>query len=228
MAARLEGDDSAFLAGVRVNRPAAGPTACALCFQDGSAGTSSLHPHPARPSRAAVSMPKPPPLAFILLGTCSVSWASLVAQMVRNLPAVQEPRVQSLGREDPLEKGNGNPLQYSCQECQGQRSPVGCSPWGHKESDRTEQRSLPASRAPYKTQMPLQDVCEPGLTAASPSFLRRGELRAPRASGVRRYPSQAGSECQIHRAHCSASAQQVCSCPGHISLSIHPFPTFDP
>ena len=31
--------------------------------------------------------------------------ASLVAQMVKNLPAVQETQVQSLGREDPLEKG---------------------------------------------------------------------------------------------------------------------------
>ena len=29
----------------------------------------------------------------------------LVAQMVKNLPALQETRVQSLGREDPLEKG---------------------------------------------------------------------------------------------------------------------------
>ena len=33
------------------------------------------------------------------------SWASLVAQMVKNLPAMQETWVQSLGWEDPLEKG---------------------------------------------------------------------------------------------------------------------------
>ena len=32
-------------------------------------------------------------------------WASPVAQMVKNLPAVQETQVQSLGQEDPLEKG---------------------------------------------------------------------------------------------------------------------------
>ena len=32
------------------------------------------------------------------------SWASLVARTVKNLPAMQETRVQSLGREDPLEK----------------------------------------------------------------------------------------------------------------------------
>ena len=31
-------------------------------------------------------------------------WASLVAQSVKNLPAVQETRVRSLGWEDPLEK----------------------------------------------------------------------------------------------------------------------------
>ena len=31
-------------------------------------------------------------------------WASLVAQLVKNLPATQETQVQSLGGEDPLEK----------------------------------------------------------------------------------------------------------------------------
>ena len=33
------------------------------------------------------------------------SWASLVAQLVKNLPAMWENSVQSLGWEDPLEKG---------------------------------------------------------------------------------------------------------------------------
>ena len=32
-------------------------------------------------------------------------WASLVAQMVKNLPAMQEMQVQSLSQKDPLEKG---------------------------------------------------------------------------------------------------------------------------
>ena len=32
-------------------------------------------------------------------------WTSLVAQMVKHLPAMQETWVQSLGWEDPLEKG---------------------------------------------------------------------------------------------------------------------------
>ena len=37
------------------------------------------------------------------------SWASLVAQLVKNLPAMRETWVQSLGWEDPLEKGKSLP-----------------------------------------------------------------------------------------------------------------------
>ena len=39
-----------------------------------------------------------------------------MAQVVKNLPAMWETWVHSLGREDPLEKGTGYPLQYSCLE----------------------------------------------------------------------------------------------------------------
>ena len=44
------------------------------------------------------------------------SWPSLVAQLVKNPPAMWESWVQSLGGEDPLEKGEGYPLQYSALE----------------------------------------------------------------------------------------------------------------
>ena len=48
--------------------------------------------------------------------------------------------IPGLGRSPG--EGNGNPLQYSClenpTESHGQRSLVGCSPWGRKESDTTE------------------------------------------------------------------------------------------
>ena len=37
--------------------------------------------------------------------TLQYSWASLVAQMVKNLPAMRETWVRSLGWEDPLEEG---------------------------------------------------------------------------------------------------------------------------
>ena len=34
-----------------------------------------------------------------------LEWASLVAQTIKNPPTMQETKVQSLGWEDPLEKG---------------------------------------------------------------------------------------------------------------------------
>ena len=37
-----------------------------------------------------------------------------MAQRLKRLPAVQETRVRSLRREDPLDEGNGSPLQDSC------------------------------------------------------------------------------------------------------------------
>ena len=40
------------------------------------------------------------------------TWVSLVAQLVKNPPAMQT-QVQSVGGEDPLEKGTAYPLQYS-------------------------------------------------------------------------------------------------------------------
>ena len=43
-------------------------------------------------------------------------WDSLVAQTVKRLPAMQETRVRSPGREDSPGEGNGNPLQYFCLE----------------------------------------------------------------------------------------------------------------
>ena len=39
-----------------------------------------------------------------------------MAQWVKNLLAVQEMQVQSLGQEDAPGGGHGNPLQYSCLE----------------------------------------------------------------------------------------------------------------
>ena len=40
-----------------------------------------------------------------LLGHRTYVWSSLVALMVKNLPAMQEIQVQSLSQKDPLEKG---------------------------------------------------------------------------------------------------------------------------
>ena len=61
--------------------------------------------------------------------------ASLVAQMVKNLPAMQETWVRSLAWEDPLEEAWKPTPVFWPGESQGQRSLVDYSPWGHKESD---------------------------------------------------------------------------------------------
>ena len=37
--------------------------------------------------------------------TFDITWSSLVAQTVKNPPAMQETRIPSLGWEDPLDKG---------------------------------------------------------------------------------------------------------------------------
>ena len=61
-----------------------------------------------------------------------------MAQLVKNLPAMQETWLPSLGREDPLEKGMETPPVFLPGEFHGQRSLVGYSPCGHNESDTTE------------------------------------------------------------------------------------------
>ena len=53
--------------------------------------------------------------------------------VVKNLPAMQEMQIQSLGWEDPLEKGIPTPV-FLPEEFHGQRSLMGYSPWGLKES----------------------------------------------------------------------------------------------
>ena len=53
--------------------------------------------------------------------------------VVKNLPAMKEMQIQSLGQEDPLEKGVATPPVFLPGESQ-----AGCSPGRHKESDMTE------------------------------------------------------------------------------------------
>ena len=67
----------------------------------------------------------------------SYEGASLVAQRLKNLPAMQETQVWSLGQKDNPGEGNRNPV-FLPGEFHAQRSPAGYSPWGHKESDMTE------------------------------------------------------------------------------------------
>ena len=70
------------------------------------------------------------------------SWASLVAHLVKNPPAMQETWVRSLGRKIPWRWAWQPTPVFWPGESHGQRSLVGYSPWRHKESDMTERLSL--------------------------------------------------------------------------------------
>ena len=61
--------------------------------------------------------------------------ASLMAQTAKNLPAVQETRVQSLGRENPLEKGMATKSSILAWKIPWTEKPGSYSPWGRKELD---------------------------------------------------------------------------------------------
>ena len=61
-----------------------------------------------------------------------------MVQTAKNLPAMLEIQIQSLGRGDPLEKEMQSTPVFLPGESHGQRSLAGYSPWGHKESDTTE------------------------------------------------------------------------------------------
>ena len=60
-------------------------------------------------------------------------------QLEKNLPAMQDTWVRSLGWEDPLEIWKPQPTPaFLTREFHGHRSLAGYSPWGCKESDTTE------------------------------------------------------------------------------------------
>ena len=72
-------------------------------------------------------------LPFHLSVIYNTFWATLVAQMIKKSPSMQETWVRSLGWEDPLEKDTATHSVFLPEESHGQRSLVGYSPWGCKE-----------------------------------------------------------------------------------------------
>ena len=68
-----------------------------------------------------------------LVYTLQHCWASTVAQLVKNLPTMQETWVRSLCWEDPLEEGKATHSSVLTW-----RIPWTTVPWGHKESDTTK------------------------------------------------------------------------------------------
>ena len=84
-------------------------------------------------------------------------WDYLVAQLVENLPAMQETLVQFLDQEDPLEEGMAT---HSCIPAgsipMDKRRLAGYSSWGRKESDMTE---LSTQRSDYLLRPYLAITC---------------------------------------------------------------------
>ena len=68
----------------------------------------------------------------------SKQWSSLVAQLVKNLPAVQETRLRPLGREDPLEKEMATHSSTVARKIPWTEEPGGLQSVGSQESDTTE------------------------------------------------------------------------------------------
>ena len=72
---------------------------------------------------------------FHICKFCNIIYeASLIAQSVKNLPAMQETQVQSLAWEGPLEKEMATYSSILAWRIHGQSSLVGYSPWSCKES----------------------------------------------------------------------------------------------
>ena len=64
--------------------------------------------------------------------------ASLVAQKVKNMPTMQKTQVQSLGREDPLEKEMATHASILAWRIPWMEEPGNYCPWNCKVSDTTE------------------------------------------------------------------------------------------
>ena len=80
------------------------------------------------PSALSFTYPSPLSLSFVLPAPPTPIFASLVGQLVKNLPAIWETWVLSLGWEDPLEKGKATHSSILAWRI----------PWGRKELDTTE------------------------------------------------------------------------------------------
>ena len=65
-----------------------------------------------------------------------------MAQMEKNLPAMQKTQIQSLGWEDPLVKGIATYSSILAWRIPWIEEPGGYSPWGCKELNTTEQLTL--------------------------------------------------------------------------------------
>ena len=138
-------------------------------------------------------MVKNPPLNAGVVGLIpgqGTKGAFLVIQMVKNLPAMWETWVPSLGREGPPRREWLPTPVFLPGEFHGQRRLVAYSPWGCKELDTTDRVFLPAASALDSSSSFFQVVpaytvdlslillyifCDPKLSCHRANYLWNGE-----------------------------------------------------
>ena len=81
------------------------------------------------------------PIALRFFFQIRILGASLVVQLVKNLPAMQKTRFDPWVGKISWRREWQPTAVFLPGEFHGQRSLAGCSPWGHKESNTTEQLS---------------------------------------------------------------------------------------
>ena len=106
-------------------------------------------------------------------------WASLVAQTIKNPPAMWETWVRPLVWEDPLEEGMATHSSLLAWRIPWTEEPDPMCPWGHKESD-----LLPAQEVGPETQLSATGNPLPeGLLQAIPSSQHNLTMKGGRGLG---------------------------------------------
>ena len=90
-----------------------------------------------------------------------------MAQTVKNLPAMWETWVRSLGWEDPLEEGLATHSRIRAWRIPWTEAPGGWSAWGHKELGTTERLSTAQQGGKHRNENP--GGCKNNQMNASPS-----------------------------------------------------------
>ena len=98
-------------------------------------------------------------------------WAFLVAQMVKNLPAVWETWVRSLVGKIPWRRAWQPTPVFLPGESHGLRTLAGYGPWGRRESDTTERLSTSASFKLWPSSRLTAD-CDVDVVMSRNSILR--------------------------------------------------------
>ena len=96
--------------------------------------------------------------------------ASLVAQTVKNLPAMQETQVQPLGQEDLLEKEMATHSSVLAWRIPWTEEPDGLQSMGSQESDMTEPFSLSLFSSPLFLPLVPAQQCRPEPSFSRPRF----------------------------------------------------------